>query len=95
MEDKRNLFTAIGLSLLVLVGWQYFVTPRFVTPKPAQIETQQEGNPASTPQPPQAPSPSRAASAAARHHGRDADERHPGDFARRRAQIIPARRHSQ
>ena len=50
MEDKRNLFTAIGLSLLVLVGWQYFVTPRFVTPKPAQIETQQEGNPASTPQ---------------------------------------------
>ena len=50
MEDKRNLFTAIGLSLLVLVGWQYFVTPRFVTPKPAPIETQQDGNPASVPQ---------------------------------------------
>jgi len=62
MDDKRNLFTAIGLSLLVLVGWQYFVTPRFVTPKPAQIETQQEANPVSTPSPstqavPQAPSP--------------------------------------
>jgi YidC/Oxa1 family membrane protein insertase len=58
MDDKRNLFTAIGLSLLVLVGWQYFVTPRFVTPKPAQIETQQEGAPTSTPQAaPQAPPP--------------------------------------
>ncbi|SDR63174.1 protein translocase subunit yidC [Rhizobiales bacterium GAS113] len=39
MDDKRNLFTAIGLSLLVLIGWQYFVTPRFIT-KPAPIEAQ-------------------------------------------------------
>jgi len=41
MDDKRNLFTAIALSLLVLLGWQYFVLPRFVTSKPAPIEAQQ------------------------------------------------------
>ena len=57
MEDKRNLFTAIGLSLLVLVGWQYFVTPRFVAPKPAQIETQENKAPTTTETAPQAPAP--------------------------------------
>ena len=93
MEDKRNLFTAIGLSLLVLVGWQYFVTPRFVTPKPAQIETQQEGNPASTQQAatpqavPQAPPPGTTAATPT-----SVD---PGDFARGCAQILAARRHPQ
>ncbi|MFI5014173.1 MAG: membrane protein insertase YidC [Hyphomicrobiales bacterium] len=58
MDDKRNLFTAIGLSLLVLIGWQYFVTPRFVATKPAQVEMQ-AGKPAATPEaataPPSAP----------------------------------------
>ena len=57
MDDKRNLFTAIGLSLLVLVGWQYFVTPRFVAPKPAQIETQENKAPTTTETAPQAPAP--------------------------------------
>ncbi|MBV9589690.1 MAG: membrane protein insertase YidC [Hyphomicrobiales bacterium] len=60
MDDKRNLFTAIGLSLLVLVGWQFLVAPRFITPKPAQIEAQQEVKPASNSTPeaaPQAPPP--------------------------------------
>ncbi|MFI4995215.1 MAG: membrane protein insertase YidC [Hyphomicrobiales bacterium] len=38
MDDKRNLFTAIGLSLLVLIGWNYFVTPRFVASRPPQVE---------------------------------------------------------
>jgi YidC/Oxa1 family membrane protein insertase len=48
MEDKRNLFTAIALSLLVLVGWQFFVAPRFQTNKPAPIEIQ-DGKPAAAP----------------------------------------------
>ena len=47
MDDKRNLFTAIALSLLVLIGWNYFVTPRFVTSKPP-VETT-DGKPAPVP----------------------------------------------
>jgi YidC/Oxa1 family membrane protein insertase len=49
MEDKRNLFTAVGLSLLVLIGWYYFVVPRFQPPRPAQVETT-EVKPAPTPE---------------------------------------------
>ena len=44
MDDKRNLFLAIGLSLLVLVGWQFLVAPRFMTKRPEPVVTQ-EGKP--------------------------------------------------
>ena len=49
MDDKRNLFTAIALSLLVLLAWNFFVLPRFVTPKPQPIETADGTKPAATP----------------------------------------------
>ncbi len=38
-NDKTNMFVAIGLSLLVLLGWQYFVAgPRIEQQR--QIEAQ-------------------------------------------------------
>jgi YidC/Oxa1 family membrane protein insertase len=46
MEDKRNLFAAIGLSLLVLVGWQFLVAPRFMTKHPAPVATPEKPVPA-------------------------------------------------
>src|SRR5215472_5667324 len=49
MDDKRNLFTAIALSLLVLLAWNFFVLPRFVTPKPQPIETADGTKPAAAP----------------------------------------------
>ena len=45
MDDKRNLFAAIGLSLLVLVGWQYFITPRFIKPVPVETQATQPASP--------------------------------------------------
>jgi YidC/Oxa1 family membrane protein insertase len=33
-EDTRNLLLAVGLSLLVFIGWDRFVMPRFTPPKP-------------------------------------------------------------
>jgi len=57
MDDKRNLFTAIALSLLVLLAWNYFVTPRFAANKPAQVESSQgkPGAPAPSAAAPEAP----------------------------------------
>jgi YidC/Oxa1 family membrane protein insertase len=34
-EDTRNLLLAVGLSLLVFIGWDRFVMPRFTPPKTA------------------------------------------------------------
>jgi YidC/Oxa1 family membrane protein insertase len=34
-ENNRNLFYAIGLSLLVLLGWQYFIAPKTMPAPPA------------------------------------------------------------
>jgi YidC/Oxa1 family membrane protein insertase len=40
-EDKRNLFFAIGLSLLVLFLWQRFLVPRTLPPKTPQQQASQ------------------------------------------------------
>ena len=49
-NDKTNMFVAIGLSLLVLLGWQYFVAgPRLEQQR--QIEAQNKAAQAQT-QPP-------------------------------------------
>lgn len=40
-EDKRNMFFAIGLSLLVLIIWTRFVAPRTMPKPPAPISTVQ------------------------------------------------------
>src|SRR5580700_7057398 len=61
MDDRRNLFTAIALSLLVLLAWNFFVLPRFATPKPPQIEASDSGKPAS-PGAPGSPTPTAPAS---------------------------------
>jgi YidC/Oxa1 family membrane protein insertase len=44
-EDQKNLFLAMGLSLAVIVGWQYFFMP---PPRPATppATTQQQAQPA-------------------------------------------------
>ena len=45
-NDKTNMFVAIGLSLLVLLGWQYFVAgPRVQQQKP-EAQAQNPGRPA-------------------------------------------------
>src|ERR1700736_2296269 len=52
-KDSANLFLAIGLSLLVIIGWQYFYNgPKMEKARLAQIEAQKEAlttNPSSQP----------------------------------------------
>ena len=54
MEDQqKNLFIAIALTVLIMIGYQLFVTPLFEKPKPpAPVQTQTT---ASTPPAPAAP----------------------------------------
>ncbi len=52
MTDNRNMFIAIGLSLVILIGWQYFIAlPQ--AEKQRQIQAQQQAAQAT-----QTPSPS-------------------------------------
>src|SRR5271156_1745282 len=42
-NDSSNLYLAIGLSLLVIVGWQYFYSgPKMEKARLTQIETQNQ-----------------------------------------------------
>jgi YidC/Oxa1 family membrane protein insertase len=43
MPDSRNLFLAIGLSLIVLIGWQYFFVPQHPTAVEQPAATQPAG----------------------------------------------------
>ena len=42
MNDNRNLFAAIGLSVLVLLGWQFFVAKPQMEQQKQQVATQQQ-----------------------------------------------------
>jgi len=56
MLDQRNLFLAIGLSILVLVGWQYFVAgPEIERAQRQQEIAQQQAAERQTAQPAPAP----------------------------------------
>jgi YidC/Oxa1 family membrane protein insertase len=61
MEDQqKNLFIAIALTVLIMIGYQLFVMPLFEKPKPpapVQTQTQTQTAPGSTPP---APSPTAA-----------------------------------
>src|SRR5689334_23471076 len=63
MEDQqKNLFIAIALTVLIMIGYQLFVMPLFEKPKPpapvqTQTQTQTQTAPGSTPP---APSPTAA-----------------------------------
>jgi YidC/Oxa1 family membrane protein insertase len=51
-EDTRNLFLAIALSILVMVGWQYFYAgPRYQHEHPPQTQAQMQTAPATEGQP--------------------------------------------
>ncbi len=41
MNDTKNLFLAIALSVMVLVGWQYFVGAPKLTQQRADLKEQQ------------------------------------------------------
>ena len=53
MEDQqKNLFIAIALTVLIMIGYQLFVVPLFEKPKPpapVQTQTQTQTAPGSTP----------------------------------------------
>ncbi|MBV9290615.1 MAG: membrane protein insertase YidC, partial [Hyphomicrobiales bacterium] len=56
-EDTRNLFLAIALSILVMVGWQYFVAgPQYQRQDQAQLQTQPAQTTAPAPTAGEAPS---------------------------------------
>ncbi|MGO9004433.1 MAG: membrane protein insertase YidC [Beijerinckiaceae bacterium] len=73
--DNKNLFLAIGLSILVIVGWQYFYgAPQLQKAHQTQVQLQQ---PATVPQPgtpPGAPSLTPSQSPAAAPQDRSAPE---------------------
>ena len=57
-QDPKNLILAIGLSLLVIIGWQYFYAgPQMEKQRQAQQQLQQpapkppSGAPTATPKP--------------------------------------------
>lgn len=54
MQDNKNFFVAIGLSMLVLIGWQFLV----VAPQDAERRAQLEAEQAAQPQQPQQGAPS-------------------------------------
>ena len=39
-EEQKNLLLAMALSLIVIVGWQYFYGPKPPAPRPPQTQTQ-------------------------------------------------------
>ena len=49
-EDQKNLFLAMGLSLLVIVGWQYFyASPKLEKARETLAQTQDHSAPAADP----------------------------------------------
>ena len=57
MADQKNTLIAIVLSVIVLVGWQYFVaSPQLEKQKQIQQQQQQQQQTTTAPQGPQAPS---------------------------------------
>jgi len=70
MNDSKNMILAIGLSIVVLVAWQYFVgMPQLQKQQQQQQQTQQQAGqpapPVSTPAQPNAPQPPGTAPATA------------------------------
>jgi YidC/Oxa1 family membrane protein insertase len=57
MEDQqKNLFIAIALTVLIMIGYQLFVLPLFEKPKPpAPIQTQTQTTPSTAPPPATSP----------------------------------------
>ena len=44
-EDQKNLFLAMGLSLLVIIGWQYFYATPKMEQQREQVQRAQQGSP--------------------------------------------------
>ncbi len=49
--DQKNLFLAIGLSILVIIGWQYFYAQPQIERQKQERQAQQASQPSATPQP--------------------------------------------
>jgi YidC/Oxa1 family membrane protein insertase len=49
--DQKNLFLAIGLSILVIVGWQFFYAQPQIERQKQDRQSQQAGQPSTLPQP--------------------------------------------
>ncbi len=49
--DQKNLFLAIGLSILVIIGWQYFYAQPQIERQKQTRQAQQAGQPSALPQP--------------------------------------------
>jgi YidC/Oxa1 family membrane protein insertase len=50
-DDQKNLFLAIGLSILVIIGWQYFYAQPQIERQKQERLAQQAAQPSATPQP--------------------------------------------
>jgi YidC/Oxa1 family membrane protein insertase len=50
-DDQKNLFLAIGLSILVIIGWQYFYAQPQIERQKQERIAQQAGQPSTVPQP--------------------------------------------
>jgi YidC/Oxa1 family membrane protein insertase len=50
-DDQKNLFLAIGLSILVIIGWQYFYAQPQIERQKQERQAQQAGQPSTVPQP--------------------------------------------
>jgi YidC/Oxa1 family membrane protein insertase len=57
MNDQRNLFVAIAISVAILIGWQYFFPGKPVEPPAQQQAAQTKAAPADAPTPATASSP--------------------------------------
>ncbi len=70
MNDQRNLFIAIAISVLIMIGWQYFLPPKPAATPPAQTSGQApsaasaQAPAASGPAPAQGPASAAAAASA-------------------------------
>ncbi len=51
MDQQRNLILAVALSIVILIGFEYFIAPKFTPPVPAQA-TQTAATASSEPAPP-------------------------------------------
>jgi YidC/Oxa1 family membrane protein insertase len=84
-EDNRNLYLAIGLSILVILGWSYFFGPKLQSEHQAQARlssaTPEPGSPAALP--PQSPN--------APPQGRPANESPEGTATREAALAMSPR----
>jgi YidC/Oxa1 family membrane protein insertase len=49
--DQKNLFLAIGLSILVIIGWQFFYAQPQIERQKQERQAQQAGQPSAVPQP--------------------------------------------